>query len=580
MLRDYQALEQSQCFQAYNDGAIVVMPTMATGGGKTTLYVDSAVKFNCPVVAIAHRQELVSQGALAFNRERVPHGLIAQKKVIQQIVALEHEEHGYSCYHARAPVRVAGVDTLKNHDTKDRWLAQVGFGVIDEGHHVLRLNKWGKELGKFPNARWMLPTAHAIRADNKGLGRIGGDGFVDRLIVGPYGRQLIDRGYLTDYRIICAKADVDFDSLEVGPSGDVSLPKLTALTHTSKTIVGDSAKLYLEYAPGKLGITFVVDIEEATKTQIEFQKCGVPCAIISADTPTAVRSALMKKFKARQILMLISVDCLGEGVDVPAIEVVIMARRTASWQLMCQQFGRGLRVMVDEAYAKVWDRYSDLERLSIIANSNKPKAIIIDLVGNIIWHAKFRGLPDSRQEYSLLAGERNARKSDAIPLRTCLECKQPYPSYLLKCPNPDPKKGNAICGAVPLPTGRSTPELVEGDVIELDPTVIRALLGEATRIMGPFIPNDYVAGYINTANLRRHHDAYSAQMALRHTMMIWGGWQKHQGLAEREAQKLFYIRFGVDVLSAQAYSKSKAEELDARIRAELDTYQVREVAAA
>jgi DNA repair protein RadD len=580
MLRDYQGLEQSQVFQAYHEGAIVVMPTMATGGGKTTLYVDSAVKFNCPAVAIAHRQELVSQGALAFNRERVPHGLIAQKKVIQQIIALEHEEHGYSCYSARAPVRVAGVDTLKNHDPKDRWLAQVGFGVIDEGHHVLRINKWGKELGKFPNARWMLPTAHAVRADNKGLGRLKGDGFVDRLVIGPYGRQLIDRGYLTDYRIICAKADIDFDSLEVGPSGDVSMPKLRALTHTSNTIVGNSAKLYMEYAAGKLGVTFVVDKEEATKTQAEFQKYGVPCGIITDDTPTTVRSALMKKFKARQILMLISVDCLGEGVDVPAIEVVIMARRTASWQLMCQQFGRGLRVMVDEAYAKLWDQYSDLERLAIIANSNKPKAIVIDLVGNIIWHAKFRGLPDSRQEYSLEAGERNARKSDAIPLRTCLECKQPYPSYLLKCPNPDPKKGNAICGAVPLPAGRATPEMVEGDVIELDPTVIRALLGEASRIMGPFIPNDYVAGFINTANLRRHHDAYSAQIALRHTMMIWGGWQKHLGLADREAHKLFYIRFGVDVLSAQAYPKSKAEELEARIRAELDLYQVREVAAA
>lgn len=580
MLRDYQALEQIQAFQAYHEGAIVVMPTMATGGGKTTLYVDSAVRFNCPAVAIAHRQELVSQGALAFNRERVPHGLIAQKKVIESIIALEHEEHGYSCYSARAPVRVAGVDTLRNHDTKDRWLAQVGFGVIDEGHHVLRLNKWGKEVGKFPNARWMFPTAHAVRADNKGLGRLKGDGFVDRLVIGPYGRQLIDRGYLTDYRIICAKADIDFDSLEVGPSGDVSMPKLRALTHTSNTIVGNSAKLYMEYAAGKLGVTFVVDKEEAGKTQIEFQKYGVPCAIITDDTPTTVRSQLMKKFKARQILMLISVDCLGEGVDVPAIEVVIMARRTASWQLMCQQFGRGLRPMVDEGYFKVWSQYSDLERLAIIANSNKPKAIIIDLVGNIIWHAKFRGLPDSRQEYSLQAGERNARKSDAIPLRTCLECKQPYPSYLLKCPNPDPKKGNAICGAVPLPAGRSTPEMVEGDVIELDPTVIRALLGEAARITGPFIPSDYVAGFINTANLRRHHDTYSAQKSLQHAMMVWGGWQKHLGLAEREAHKLFYIRFGVDVLTAQTYGKSKAEELEARINAELAMYQVREVAAA
>lgn len=573
MLRDFQEKVYNESLIAYHEGAIAVMPVMPTGGGKTKLYTHTTQQFDRPAVAIAHRQELVSQGALAFNRDRVPHAIMAPPKVVHSIIALEHETHGYSCYSSRAPIRVAGVDGLRNVDKTDRWLSQVGFGTIDEGHHVLRENKWGRAAGLFPNARWMFPTAHCVRADNKGLGR-GADGLVDRLVIGPYGRQLIDRGYLTDYRIICAKADIDFESLEVGPSGDVSQPKLRALTHTSNTIVGNSAKLYMEYASGKLGVTFVVDKEEADKTQKEFQKHGVPCAIITDETPTTVRGNLMKKFRARQILMLISVDCLGEGVDVPAIEVVIMARRTASWQLMCQQFGRSLRVLVDEQYEKHWGEYNDVERLSIIAMSTKPKAIVIDLVGNIIWHAKFRGLPDSRQDYSLLAGIKGSKKSDAIPLRTCLVCKQPYPSYLLKCPNPDPKKGNAICGAVPEPAGRSTPELVEGDVIELDPVVIRALLGEVSRVMLPFVANDNMAGFINKANMRKHHERYGVQVSLQHTMMIWGGWQKHLGLADREAMKLFYIRFGIDVLTAKTLGAQAATELQIKIQAELDRYQI------
>lgn len=570
MLRDFQQGVQNASFQAYHEGAIAVMPTMATGGGKTVTFVDTAVKFNCPAVAIAHRQELLAQTALAFCREGVPHSIHAPEKIKQQIIALENETFGRTTYSSRAPIRVCGVDGMRNFDKNDRWLSQVGFGVIDEGHHVLRENKWGKAAGMFPNARWMFPTAHAVRADNKGLGREKGDGLVDRLVIGPYGRELIDRGFLTDYRIICAKADIDFDSLEVGPSGDYSMPKLRALTHSSNVIVGDAVKLYLQYASGKLGVTFVVDKEEAQKTATAFQNAGVPCAIITDETPTTVRGQLMKKFRARQILMLVSVDCLGEGVDVPAIEVVIMARRTASWQLMCQQFGRSLRVLVDRAYEPHWNTYSDIERLAIIAHSPKPKAIIIDLVGNIIWHAKFRGLPDSRQEYSLLAGERNVRKSDAIPLRTCLECKQPYPQYMLAC---------KWCGAVPVPTGRATPELVEGDVIELDPTVIRALLGEANRIMGPcYTPKD-VPEHVKASILRKHHDRYTAQTDLRHSMMVWGGWQKHLGLADREAHKLFYIRFGIDVLSAQALAAAEAIALNVQIQTELARYQVHEVAA-
>lgn len=564
MLRDFQQSVQNESLTAYHEGMIAVMPVMATGGGKTVTFVDTAVKFNCPAICVAHRQELVSQSALAFNRERVPHSIIAPKAVIQQIIALEHETHGYSSYNYRAPVRVAGVDTLRNHDAKDRWLSQVGFGVIDEGHHVLRENKWGRAVLMFPNARWMFPTAHAVRADNQGLGRQA-DGFVDRLVLGPYGRQLINRGFLTDYRLVCSKADIDFDSLQVGPSGEYSQPKLRALTHTSNVIVGDAVKLYAEYGWGKLGVTFVVDKEEAMKTRAAFQAAGVPTEIISDDTPIGVRGQIMKKFRARQILMLVSVDCLGEGVDVPAIEIVILARRTASWQLLCQQVGRGLRVMIDEPYASHWNTYSDLERLALIAQSRKPKAIIIDLVGNIIWHAKSRGLPDSRQEYSLLRGERNSRKSDVIPLRTCLECKQPYEMHLIACPH---------CGAEPVLQGRSLPELVEGDLVELDPKVLAALRGEADRVMGPCYTPENVTLGVKAAIMRKHHERYTGQVSLRHVMMIWGGWQKHLGLKDREAQKLFFIRYGLDVLSAQALGATEAAALQARIQADLDRYQV------
>lgn len=568
MLRDFQQTVKTQIYQGWHEGAIAVMPTMATGGGKTVLFCNIAQEFNAPVVAIAHRQELVSQAALAFNRERVPHSIIAQKKVLQQIIKLEHDTHGYSCYSSRAPLRVAGVDSLRNYDRNDRWLSQVVLGIIDEGHHVLRENKWGRAVGMFPNSRWLFPTAHAIRADGQGLGRQA-DGYVDRLVVGPYGRHLINRGHLTDYRIICAKADVDFDSLQPGPSGELNQVKLRAITHSSNVIVGNAVKLYMQYAPGKLGVTFVVDKEEATKTRNEFLAAGVSCEIITDETPVGVRGQLMRKFAARQILMLISVDCLGEGVDVPAIEVVILARRTASWQLMCQQIGRVLRTMVADEFQANWNNYTDVERLAIIANSPKSKAIIIDLVGNIIWHAKFRGLFDSKQEYSLLRGERNARKSDAIPLRTCLECKQPYEQYLTQCPH---------CLHIPTPTQRSTPELVEGDVIELDPAVLRALRGEADRIMGPcYTPHDAPLN-IKTAIMRKHHDRYSAQQSLRYAMMIWGGWQKHLGLKDREAQKLFFIRYEIDVLSAQGLGATEASALEARIRMDLERANVQAAA--
>lgn len=572
MLRDFQQTAKAEIYSAWQEPNVYnVMPVMPTGSGKTVLFCDIIRDFDAPACAIAHRQELVGQAALALNREHVEHSIVAPKKVVQQIIKLQHKTHGYSSYNSRSRIRVAGVDTIIKHDTADRWYSQVGLVVQDEGHHVLSENKWGRAQLMFPNARGLFPTAHAVRADGKGLGREA-DGLVDKLVIGPHARQLINRGFLTDYRIICVGSDIAFDEVPVGPSGEFNMPKLRAATHASSQIVGDVVKTYLKFAAGKLGVTFAVDIEEATKLRKAYQDAGVPAEIITSDTPIEVRGPLMEKFRARQILQLVSVDCLGEGVDVPAIEVVSMARKTASWQLMCQQFGRALRVMVDEQYWKYWDYYTDDERKRIIAASTKPKAIIIDHVGNIIWHAKFRGLPDSPQEYSTARRPSGAGrgKSDAIPLRVCLDCFQPYEAFYLACPH---------CGGVPVPAGRGSLEAVDGDLVELDPALLAALRGEVERVNGPLVvPYGADAG-MRKGMIRNHHDRYRQQQSLQRFMQVWGGWQFERGLNYREAQKLFFFRFGVDYMTAQTLGVADAAALEARIAADLNKHGVYEVTA-
>lgn len=584
MLRDYQSESEANVFQAWGEGAQNVMMLSPTGGGKTVTFCDVVVKSDAPACIMAHRQELVGQAALALNRERVPHAIIAQPKVVKQIVKLEQDEHGYSCFNTRANVRVAGVDTIIRNDGNDRWFSQVGLVVPDEAHHVLKANKWGKAVGMFtnPHLRGLYPTAHAVRADGKGLGR-DADGLVDRLILGPSPRTLMNRGFLTDYRLICVGSDIDFSECQIGPSGEFNYDAIRAATHKSKTIVGDVVKEYLKYAAGKLGITFVVDVEQAVKQRQAFHDAGVPAEIITGVTPIETRGAIMRKFKARQILQLISVDCLGEGVDVPAIEVVSLARRTASWQLLCQQVGRSWRVIVEGAYWQHWNQYSDAERVAIIAASAKPKAIIIDHVGNILYHAKLRGLPDSEQEYSLLrTGIGGGRKSDAIPMRVCIigvdkfnqpavGCFQPYERFYLACPH---------CGVTPTPPGRATPELVEGDLFELDPAIMAAMRGEVARVNGPLPNVAHMPAHIQRGIIRNHHDRYKAQQSLQRVMMVWGGWQcEHRKLNLREAHKLFFIRYGIDVMSAQTLNAAEAAGLETRIRLELEKHNVYEVAA-
>lgn len=555
-LRDYQRDVKAAVYTAWAEPNVYnVMSVLPTGAGKTVVFTDILAEYQQPACVIAHRGELVAQAALALNRAQVPHGIIAPKALVKQIIQLENDMQGYSCYRYNAAVRAAGVDTLRNYDKKDRWLHQVALTVVDEGHHVVN-NKWADALRLFPNSRALLPTAHAVRADGKGLGRHA-SGVVDRLIVGPSCRELINRGFLTDYRLICAHSDIDFSQVGIGPSGEYNLKKLAEATHASNRIVGDVVRHYLRFAGGKLGVTFAVDIEEAGKLAAAYRAANVRAEVITANTPLHVRGQFMRQFRARDILQLVSVDCLGEGVDVPAIEVVSMVRKTASFQLYAQQFGRSLRTMVSDEHAAVWDAYTDQQRLAIIAQSQKPKAIIIDHVDN--W--KFHGLPDRPREYTLNNREKRQRASGLdFALRSCVECYQPYEAFLSECP---------YCGASkPPPGGRGSPELVEGDLLELDPAILMQLRGEVARVDGPPPTVAGSAPVIANSILKNHKVRQESQAVLRRSMALWGGWQERT-LSTRDAQTKFYHAFGTDYLTAQTLGTTDALALNQRIQTEL-----------
>jgi DNA repair protein RadD len=561
-LRDFQQSVEDKAFQLWAEPNIFnLQPVLPTGGGKTVLIASVTARMDVPTCAIAHRQELVSQMSLAFNREKVPHAILAPKKVQQQIIRLHHETHGYSRYSYRSDVRVAGVDTLANHDKKDRWLSNVGLVIQDEGHHVLQENKWGRAMALFPNARGFFPTAHSLRADGLGLGR-SGSGLVDRLILGPSCRDLITRGFLTDYDVYCPESDINFSEVEISPiTGEYKQRELRNVTHRSKRLVGDVVENYLRYAAGKLGVTFAVDIEEAQKLASAYQAAGVPAQVITSKTPIDVRAKLMRQFRERLLLQLVSVDCLGEGVDVPAIEVVSLARLTASFQLYAQHIGRALRVMVESQYADFWGTYSDEARLRIIAASAKPKAIIIDHVGNTIHFAPFHGRVCSRQSYSLDDAPVKTRNG-LDELRICIQCAKPYERYYTECP---------YCGYTPEVGSRQLVEHVDGDLTLLDPAVLEGMRIRVAKIDAPAMP---YPGAVGGAIQKNHYNRQRQQVILRHAIDLWGGWRKHVGDTSRMADKLFYLTFGIDGLSAKALGMPEAIKLESKIQAELYKHNV------
>jgi len=559
-LRPYQVDGDAQIEAAWAAGFRNVLFVLCCGGGKTAILSNRIEKHNGASVAIAHRQELVSQMSLTLARYGVKHRIISPTNVVRSIIQMQIAEYGRDFYDPSAKCAVAGVDTLVSWSKPDskqyhafmRWAQQVTLWITDEAHHLIGNgsgsgNKWGKAVSLFPNAKGLGVTATPERSDGKGLGRCS-DGLFDTMLLGPGMRDLINgmpdhqgvpTPYLTDYRIFCPPSDLDLTDVATGADGDFIRAQLAQKTRKS-TVMGHVVEHYLRIAPGKLGVTFSPDIETAIEFSRLFNEAGVPSEVLSSKTPNNVRLEILRRFKNRQVLQLVTVDIVSEGFDLPAIEVVSMARATQSYGLFVQQFGRGCRLL-----------------------EGKKVSLIIDHVGNVIRH----GLPDRSKDWTLERRERSAKKEkdpNIIPMRICCNplCMSPYERIEISCP---------FCGWTPVPTGRTSPEMVDGDLCELLPEVLAAMRGEVAKVDRH--PDEIRNAMERAGNppvvfhgaAKQHAARQEAQQSLRQIMMWYGGLQHSIGRDTRTAQRAFFHQFGVDIVSAQSLGRPEADNLRERI---------------
>lgn len=542
-LRPYQSTLKSDIINAWSTEIKNICAVLPTGGGKTVV-MSSLFTLNYPEIAIAHRRELVSQISLALARAGLYHRIIAPPATIRFIVGKHVEKIGKNYYDARSPLAVAAVDTLiRRFDDLTTFLKRVSLWQTDEAHHLQTDNKWGKAVEQMPQARGVGWTATPLRADKRGLRRGDGhSGVFDHMIVGPDMRELIRAGYLADYRIISAPSDIATAGVAISKAtGDFNSFELRDAAHRSH-ITGDIVKHYLKFAAGKRGVTFAVDVELAHEHAEAFRAAGVPAAVLSAKTPDAERFAITDRFERGELLQIVNVDVLGEGYDCPAIEVVSFARPTASYGLFVQQFGRGLRPL-----------------------AGKSHGVIIDHVGNI-FGPRGHGLPDKPRIWSLDgAPRRDALDPDELPLRCCPnpECFRVFEGYDRVCP---------YCGFRPTVQQRDRPELVDGDLTEIDAAALARLRGEAEAVMSPERPLPVHAGRPAViATQRRHVEQQTAQAALRDTIAWWAGYARDGlRLPDGAAYQRFFRTFGLDVLTAQTLNAADAAKLTARINDDIE----------
>lgn len=535
---------QARIFAGWQNGQKNALAVLPTGGGKSIIVSDTVRRFhiaNKQSLVMAHRRELVGQMSLHIARQGVRHRVIAPQDVVSAIMAEHRKELNGNCFiNQTALTAVGGVDTIVSRIEKlSDYLKSIDLLVCDEGHHVLKSNKWGAVYEACKNALGLQVTATPQRADNKGLGRLA-DGVADFMEIGPDMRTLIDAGSLTDYEIVCPPSDFDLSKLKEGDTGDYTIMSLKAASGASH-IVGDVVENYCKHAYSKRGVCFTTDVETATKIAAQFNAWNIPAMAVSAETDSTVRDDAIRRLRDGRLWMLVNVDLLGEGFDLPAIECVIMARPTASLAVYLQQFGRALRTA-----------------------PGKRIGLVIDHVSNIKRH----GFPDRPRFWTLDRLQKRKPKErdpELLEILICPETGKPYEAiYIANCPHcrqshvKPPSEGSlrAI-------------EVVAGDLTRLDAATL-AEMRAATVLPTP----EHMAG---RAAFAGHHAGVQAgqaniaaakieaQSALKDAIAQWAGFQRWKGRDDSEIHRRFYAATGIDVLSALSSDRSAMINITERV---------------
>jgi superfamily II DNA or RNA helicase/HKD family nuclease len=100
---------------------------------------------------------------------------------------------------------------------------------------------------------------------------------------------------------------------------------------------------------------FCVGIDHARFMARTFRDAGIASTAIWSNTPESERRAALSDLASRRINVVFSVDLFNEGVDVPAVDTLLMLRPTDSPTLFLQQLGRGLRRSIGKSTCTVLD---------------------------------------------------------------------------------------------------------------------------------------------------------------------------------------------------------------------------------
>ncbi|CPR21015.1 ATP-dependent RNA helicase YejH [Brenneria goodwinii] len=325
---------------------------LPTGSGKSLVIAELAKLARGRVLVLAHVKELVAQNHAKYCAWGLEADIFAA---------------GLQQRQSRGKVVFGSVQSVARN--LDRFEQSFSLLIVDECHRIgddddSQYQQIIQHLRQTnPQLRLLGLTATPYRLGKGWIyhyhyhGMIRGDEhslFRDCIYELPL-RYMIKHGFLVPpERLDMPIVKYDFSKLAARSNGLFSEIDLNRELKRQQRITPHIVSQIVEYAQTRLGVMiFAATVEHAR--EIHRLLPEGQAALVSADTPSAERDALIDAFKQQRLRYLVNVAVLTTGFDAPHVDLIAILRPTESVSLYQQIVGRGLRLFPGKTSCLILD---------------------------------------------------------------------------------------------------------------------------------------------------------------------------------------------------------------------------------
>lgn len=155
----------------------------------------------------------------------------------------------------------------------------------------------------------------------------------------------LDLQLLSPFEYYGCDDETDFSEVPWNQAGEVSAIDaiVTGNDIRARLVINEWSRLTTD--PRKCrALAFCVSVAHAEFMTHKFNEAGLPALCVTGGTDPEVRRGAPALLQSGKVCVLVTCDLYNEGVDLPAVDTLLLLRPTQSPVLFQQQIGRGLRL--------------------------------------------------------------------------------------------------------------------------------------------------------------------------------------------------------------------------------------------